>query len=339
MSGHKYSSLGALTKDKDALERVALNELNDIGFTEILDGDARPTFVLDLDSDYLDFGDTKSDIRPIFCNAALRLHDRLLDNVTGGDRDDAGRRSNNATYVEFRTWATGVSQFDDSRDVFPLTLLYGDLLWVGSTIRKRWRIISGNQCYDIAHLPKNGLHEGPPKTLSSRSSRRKSPPKPDQLASAETTAVSSAGTAAASIAPTAPSGTLVSTVPPQLSEKRSPPNTNKTSVDTSSTNKSGASIPISYSPEHGVVDWTATIPRGTLTEHMKFARNIDWATTPLGPMKNWSARFREVANLVMQNPHPCSIFWGEGGQPRGTSTATETFADRTPSFRTHYDVQ
>jgi hypothetical protein len=28
-------------------------------------------------------------------------------------------------------------------------------------------------------------------------------------------------------------------------------------------------------------------------------------------MKNWSVQFREIVNLVMRNPHPCSLFWGE----------------------------
>jgi hypothetical protein len=28
-------------------------------------------------------------------------------------------------------------------------------------------------------------------------------------------------------------------------------------------------------------------------------------------MKRWSSQFREVINLVMRNPHPCALFWGE----------------------------
>lgn len=58
-------------------------------------------------------------------------------------------------------------------------------------------------------------------------------------------------------------------------------------------------------------DWTAPEPSGTLTPHETFARNTDWASTPLGPMSSWSAEFRSLVNLVMRNPHPCTLFWGE----------------------------
>jgi hypothetical protein len=58
-------------------------------------------------------------------------------------------------------------------------------------------------------------------------------------------------------------------------------------------------------------DWTAEEPVGALTPHEIFARNTDWASTPLGPMSNWDPVFRELANLVMRNPHPATLVWGE----------------------------
>jgi hypothetical protein len=137
-----------------AIEQAALRELNSLNLHEILDADSRPTFVVDLDPDFVH--DVHA-IRPVFCNAALKVHDQLLDSLTleGGDTD-----FNTTTYTEFRNWSTGVSRVDDSRDVFPLTLLYHGLLWTGSTVRQRWRIISGNACYQTSDIPKNGL---PPK--------------------------------------------------------------------------------------------------------------------------------------------------------------------------------
>lgn len=58
-------------------------------------------------------------------------------------------------------------------------------------------------------------------------------------------------------------------------------------------------------------DWTAADPVGALTPHEMFARNTDWTSTPLGPLSSWDPRFRELANLVMRNPHPCTLVWGE----------------------------
>lgn len=28
-------------------------------------------------------------------------------------------------------------------------------------------------------------------------------------------------------------------------------------------------------------------------------------------MSTWSREFRQIANLLMSNPHPCALFWGE----------------------------
>ncbi|KAF2690986.1 aerobic respiration control sensor protein arcB [Lentithecium fluviatile CBS 122367] len=314
MSGpmsRQNTPLAVLTKDpQDHIDREALGELDGIGFCEILDQDSRPTLVLDLDSDHLDFR-AGNELRPIFCNAALRLHDRLLESVTGGDGNVAADASDNAAYLEFRSWATSVSEFDDSRDVFPLTLLYRHMLWTGSTIRKRWRVISGNQCYDVSYLPQGDLHGASPGDSGVTTSRQKSPPTPCPIAPIEATTGKPPGATTRSIASTLRS-TLVSSRPLQLSKKHSANDTNKTSGGTSSyTTNSGASITLSSSPEHGVPDWTVAQPQGSLTEHMSFARNVDWAATPLGQMASWSVQFREVANLVMRNPHPCSLFWGE----------------------------
>src|ERR1700712_1071026 len=43
---------------------------------------------------------------------------------------------------------------------------------------------------------------------------------------------------------------------------------------------------------------------------MLFAREINWAATPLGSMETWSPEFRQVANLCMGNSHPIALFWG-----------------------------
>ncbi|KAI9649819.1 hypothetical protein NHQ30_002401 [Ciborinia camelliae] len=58
-------------------------------------------------------------------------------------------------------------------------------------------------------------------------------------------------------------------------------------------------------------DWTADSPVGRLSDFIMFTRSVDWSSTPLGPMNSWSPGFRQLANVVMGNPHPCAIFWGE----------------------------
>jgi hypothetical protein len=197
-----------------------------------------------------------------------------------------------------------VSPFDDSRDGFPLTKLYFDLLWVGSTIRKRWRVISGSQCYDISRLPEGALHERSKKD-SSNSSGQNSPMRYDPPTSIATVDAPSPDFTTASIAPIS----HVSFAPAPRRDMPFLVNTDKNSG--SSTSRSGGSVSLAFKPEKGVVDWTAAEPRGSLTEHMAFARSIDWGATCLGPMSSWTPEFRELANLTMKNSHPCGLFWGE----------------------------
>jgi hypothetical protein len=57
-------------------------------------------------------------------------------------------------------------------------------------------------------------------------------------------------------------------------------------------------------------DWTDEVPPLKLSSHVAWARSIDWASTPLGPMSNWSSQLRSIANLVMQDPRPAVLFFG-----------------------------
>ncbi|KAK8063075.1 hypothetical protein PG997_015172 [Apiospora hydei] len=121
-----------------AEKNKSLNEFNALTITEVLEQDSRPTFVIDLDPDEsITIGSAR--ILPVFCNSALRLHEPLHDAILGKGAPEAL-----PAYEGFSSWATGVTKFDDSRDVFPLSHLFHDMMWTGSTVRKRWRLISGN---------------------------------------------------------------------------------------------------------------------------------------------------------------------------------------------------
>lgn len=128
------------------VDNNSFDELDSISACEILDQDPRPTLILDLDSDHLEYSGSKNDLRPIFCNAALREHNRLLDSVTSANDAVTKDSSDSTTFLGFRSWATSISEFDDSKDVYPRSLLYRNIFWTGCTIRRRWRVISGNQC-------------------------------------------------------------------------------------------------------------------------------------------------------------------------------------------------
>lgn len=270
---------------RDDLQDAALQELDDIGLKEIWDSDSRPLFVLDLDPD--DIRDEQHVIRPIFCNAALRQYDQLLDSIIDADEEVYDLDGGTNSHRGFRKWATGVSSIDDSRDIFPLTLHYRNLLWTGSTIRSRWRIIAGNALYQTSDIPKSDLSAPAPHV------------KLHQQVSKSIKDAKTSAAAQIAVPESLPDFTQVESSSVALSK-----NTSK--------NTSGSSSSIKLaSPDNTVPDWTVPNPIGILPDHIAFARKVDWASTPLGPMNKWSVQFREVVNLLMRNPHPAALFWGE----------------------------
>jgi PAS domain S-box-containing protein len=300
------------TRDEPRLD--ALDELDAVGLREVLDQDSRPTFVLDLDSDYVEYGGRKDDLRPVFCNTALSLHHQLLDSVTTGTEEDVlARDADGPSYDSFRSWASGFSKVDDSRDIFPLTFFFRDLLWTGSTVRQRWRIISGNQCYQTSQLPKGDLRAQSPDHQAPEQVDLiaiKDSPEPRDLDSPIQQPSASKRPRIAAAVATIPSQEASEPTLVASTRGRAPGSAKVSDGKSNNTTSSGSSITLA-SPEQDCPDWTAKEPTGVLSDHAQFARSVDWAATPLGPISSWSREFREITNLVMRNPHPCSLFWGE----------------------------
>ncbi|KAJ4365499.1 hypothetical protein N0V95_000434 [Ascochyta clinopodiicola] len=61
----------------------------------------------------------------------------------------------------------------------------------------------------------------------------------------------------------------------------------------------------------GFFDWTRLSLSPSLPRHIQFARAIDWASTPLGPIEYWSNDLRAMCNLIMASPHPAAMYWGD----------------------------
>lgn len=60
-------------------------------------------------------------------------------------------------------------------------------------------------------------------------------------------------------------------------------------------------------------DWTQPEPPSDLSDHIKYARGVDWKTTALGPMEGWGIELRAAANLVMADLHAAVLFWWTEG--------------------------
>ncbi|KAH6685941.1 aerobic respiration control sensor protein arcB [Plectosphaerella plurivora] len=288
--------------DLDTDRRDSLAELDSINLTEVLDADARPTFIVDLDPDEgITIGAKR--IVPIFCNAALRLHEKLYDAVLGR-ADPSGLTSDPDTegdavtvaYEDFSVWATGVTKFDSSRDVFPLSFEFRGMLWTGSTVRQRWRLVSGNLM--VAVCPPSPKAESVTAESAVALPLRPEPvdASPSDIASTVVTTTTA----------------LLSANDVQSSRSSAPAPAPKASgANSESTGDSSQSARLHLAaPEKAVADWTVPNPKGILSAHVAFARTVKWEKTPLGPMESWSPEFRQTVNLVMGNPHPAALFWG-----------------------------
>ncbi|KAH7313750.1 aerobic respiration control sensor protein arcB [Stachybotrys elegans] len=313
-------------------------ELDQLRLPEILDADSRPTFVIDLDPD---LGTPSPDgvklILPVFCNAALRQHERLRDALVGHDAQGLAApdtqppaasdpalppssQDSTPSYQDYKAWATGVTSHDDSRDVFPQSFVYGDFLWTGSTVRQRWRLISGNRLWRASQST-GDLSSGMPLEVATGGLRaeKKHQEKVVEVAmNPPLTAAAVAAPAPASTGSSKPtesneaSSRVKYTTTISTRNTRSSKRNQETATGSSDETRtsSGTTSIILSAPEKAVADWTAKSPKGVLSEHLRFARSVDWAHTPLGPMKSWSKEFRQVVNLVMNNPHPAALFWG-----------------------------
>ncbi|KAE9979328.1 hypothetical protein EG328_000973 [Venturia inaequalis] len=284
------------------------DDLDALSIKEILDVDSRPTFIIDLDPDDDRLPAHDCTLVPVFCNSALRSHDQLFDMVSGVE----SLIPQNPSYQQFKTWATGVTKFDDSKDVYPLSFLYGSMLWTGSTVRRRWRLISGNLLWSPTTLVQD-LSKGPPHEVATglpllgplHTARRK-----HESSHVPSTAI--AAPIEEGVIMTTDGETLVPSdqTPPRKSSYLPSLDGETSSGGTGLSSNSKTSISLEDVPVEAVPDWTIKHPMGTLSPYMLLAREINWAVTPLGPMESWSPEFRQLANLCMTNSQPTALFWG-----------------------------
>ena len=278
---------GSMDLDPDQVS--SRKEFDSLSIIEILDQDSRPTFVIDLDPDEsITIGAKR--VSPIFCNSALRLHEKLLDVIIGNGSSNSDESSSSLSlYEEFCSWATGTTKFDDSKDVFPNTFMFFDLIWTGSTVRKRWRLISGNLWSGGVPIRDLSVIVGGTQRIEQPTGKGVQEPHMVRRMS---------------LSPTDASGNTATTtlVSSRVSSKQvNPPQLGGASSDMTSASSQSNRLTLT-TPDKAVTDWTVANPKGILSPHIAFARTVPWENTPLGPMKRWSREFRQIVNLVMANP-------------------------------------
>ncbi|KAI0384135.1 hypothetical protein F5Y04DRAFT_236550 [Hypomontagnella monticulosa] len=265
-----------------------LQALQGIGVLELLERDDRPTFIID------GMNPIPSNSEPlpfIYANPALQVSDSIRHLLSGEFRNSTEARDD---FMNFKAWVNLGGNAADGLDVFLPSFHYGGLNWTCSTIRNRYRFISAN--------------------TSAASIARTSP---DPLLEREV----SVDSRARDLTPNATVKTPSDIVIPDRDYFGNADPIEAEPVQQDASSDGGTNVPIhndgGLTPEPADLpepqpsfDWTRLPFTKDLPEHIQFARSIDWASTPLGPIELWSPELRAMANLVMGSPNPAAMYWG-----------------------------
>ncbi|KAL2165557.1 hypothetical protein VTH06DRAFT_859 [Thermothelomyces fergusii] len=263
-----------------------LQLLQGIGAIELLEGDERPTFVVDLD-------DSKNAqpgaLNMLYANMALRTAPGLLESLQQApeqSRPDPG-------FPEFRAWAVSLAQGQSSPKAPVPSVAYAGLVWTCSTLRKRFRIIRGYQS-----------------TLFGTATSSPSPTGEAQQPSPTSDLASSGPWAGRTSELSRECGEYFGQVgKTQLCSHSEPPSRGELAADT--VIRSLDDLALSSPPLRTTFDWTRIpIDDPNLPAHYRFARSIDWAATPLGPIELWPLELRIMSSMILGSPHPAALYWG-----------------------------
>lgn len=310
------------SRDKNDPLRV----LASIGIVELLEQDDRPTFIVDV-GEIAHQAPHHASIPILFANNALRSNPSAWELVAGkfaaSTPQDAAV---NATH-QFRAWLLNPALYPQDKQAGPLPVDYGGILWSCFTLRKRLRVVTGHVPGPATILPSTDIPD--PLVMPSISSVA--------LASASDADCTSPsprtheaqdyfGNTAPAVPEEAPKTSAPASPPmsghSKLSEAHKnlasdlPSRMNLTAIEDSApfinecvlrAHAAGDVDPFYRDNDHlgeeardmGFFDWTRLAPSPTLPKHIQFARSVDWASTPLGPIEYWSNDLRAMCNLIM----------------------------------------
>jgi hypothetical protein len=286
--------------------------LSDVGVVELLEQDFRPTLIIDL-SDGSNYA--PGPLRLIFANSSLRSNLAMFDFVQGRGTDASPRSEPLKGFPHFKAWLLSATLNGESLDVCLPSFVNGGVSWSVSTIRKRLRVASASPASSSSHSTASpGMSGGSslpirssgPLTGGSSSSpslHRVEEEPQDYFGDAvpspiERGAIPNDRNVVASIE-------TPSTMPSRMISREEQQLDSSTHQSILSAAAAG-NVDYIMSPQQdlGFFDWTRMPFTESLPRHIQFARSVDWASGPLGPIEFWSPDLRQMCNLIMASPHP-----------------------------------
>ncbi|KAK4626329.1 Hybrid signal transduction histidine kinase K [Fulvia fulva] len=315
--------------------------LNSIGIIELLEQDERPTFIVDL-GDSSNYG--PGQLHLLFANLSLKQYDGIVSLVAGTSLAEFSPGAK--TFLQFKSWLLSAAINGESLNVCLSPFSYANMTWSYSTLRKRLRIISGAFNTPPASSTAAMRVSVPPGgTIPEQ--LEMVPEVHDYFGHAGQESripESSNNSSVSGVLPTTESGQAFAhdallRVPPDLdlsgaTDLLPNPSTyvqpslnagandltpGAMSVVSSSTSNQSRlandgmtnSQIATVSSDSPSFDWTRLPVTDSMPKHIQFARSIDWASTSLGPIEDWSSDLRQMCNLIMASPHPAAMYWGD----------------------------
>ncbi|KAK5992816.1 Hybrid signal transduction histidine kinase K-like protein [Cladobotryum mycophilum] len=264
-SSMDLSAAPSLSTDVRSMQ-PGLQILHGVGVLELLENDDRPTFLVDLANSQ---NANRSGLPIIYYNASLRA-------------------------------TQGLQQLLSPRTTIPRSPPpppppsheYGTITWVSTTLRRRFRFVSGNVAYHSARTVSPLQSTDETITAEYHASDRGSPSQ--AIPSAEMVDPSDYFGDAA---PKQSDADSVIAMDPDYDTDRRHPDDFTNQV-------------LQSQPVKSIFDWTRIPMDDSLPDHIKRLKTVDWASTPVGPISEWNSHLRTMTNLVMGTPHPAAMYWG-----------------------------
>ncbi|KAI1182147.1 histidine kinase [Nemania serpens] len=286
-----WSSIEAatLSRSPDTQSSIpGLQVLQSVGILELLEHDDRPTFIVD--------GAAPINSTPtgpfsiLYANPALHVSDAIRQLVFGDIQDGQDGKTE---HTNFRAWVKSGGDATEGQVTFSPSYHYGGISWTCSTIRNRFRFVSANtSAASIAH------------------------PSPEPLLERDASFESRSRGLTPIAQPQTPSDVVIHDRDyfgdvGEVPDDQIQPGIENDVGEPMVIHGAHDFIPEALAlPPNSSFDWTRIPLTHDLPPHIHFARTRDWASTPLGPIEEWSPELRTISNLVMGSPHPVALYWG-----------------------------
>ena len=338
------SSDVATRRTPDGIERSNNSEiLGHIGITELLDQDDRPTFIIDL---YEKSHYQPGRLQVVYANHSLRAFPGLYEMVIGSSSQDFPNFVAATAFPEFKAWILSFVKNYEPIDVSLPSFVFGGITWTCSSLRKRFRLISGNlqpaqvgmklrtpsaefgytrsAASEKAYMPSSGVSPNGTKSgLAGRS---------DYFGNVAMSDDGAVDGQKENVPSTKRPDVIGRTTTKKTSEKSNEHSQNETS-DPLPHYSAPKTSPLGMRPNEAILgaatagqvdefcspkdqdpgffDWTRLPVTPALPRHIKFARSVDWGATSIGPIEYWPSALRGMCNLIMASPYPAAMYWGD----------------------------